>query len=119
MCPGTEQGSHGSLMKDEGTAASIVFMHYRSHASVSRVVSDSVTPWTVARQARLSVGFSRQKSLGGLPFPPPGDLPDPWIEPESPLFLASQADSLPLTPRDTLLRLFNEVFPCVAPRVFA
>ena len=43
-----------------------------------------VTPWTVAHQASLSVGFSRQESWSGLPFPPPGDPPDPGIEPASP-----------------------------------
>ena len=41
------------------------------------------TPWTVARQAPLSVGFSRQEYWSGLPCPPPGDLPDPGMEPES------------------------------------
>ena len=40
-------------------------------------------PWTVARQARLSMGFSRQEHWSGLPFPPPGNLPDPGIEPAS------------------------------------
>ena len=48
------------------------------------VVSDSVTPWTVARQAPLSMGFSRQGHWRGLPFPLPGDLPNPGIEPRSP-----------------------------------
>ena len=43
-----------------------------------------VTPWTVARQAPLSVGFPRQEYWSGLPFPSPGDLPDPGIEPSSP-----------------------------------
>ena len=38
------------------------------------------TPWTVAHQAPLSLGFSRQEYWSGLPFPPPGDLPDPGIE---------------------------------------
>ena len=42
-----------------------------------------VTPWTVARQALLSMGFSRQEHQSGLPFPPPGDLPDPGIKPSS------------------------------------
>ena len=42
------------------------------------------TPWTVAHQAPLSVGFSRQEYWSGLPFPTPGDLPSPEIEPESP-----------------------------------
>ena len=41
-------------------------------------------PWTVARQALLSMGFSRQEYWSGLPFPPPGELPNPGIEPESP-----------------------------------
>ena len=41
-------------------------------------------PWTVAHQAPLSVGFSRQKYWSGLPFPSPGGLPDPGIEPRSP-----------------------------------
>ena len=50
------------------------------------------TPWTVAYQALLSLGFPRQEYWSGLPFPPTGDLPDPGIEPGSP---ALQADSLP------------------------
>ena len=41
-------------------------------------------PWTVARQTPLSMGFSRQQYWSGLPFPSPGDLPDPGIEPTSP-----------------------------------
>ena len=43
-----------------------------------------LTPWTVTRQAPLSMGFPRQKYWGGLPCPPPGDLPDPGIKPGSP-----------------------------------
>ena len=39
-----------------------------------------VTPWTVAHQVPLSMGYSRQEYWSGLPFPPPGDLPDPGIE---------------------------------------
>ena len=50
------------------------------------------TPWTVACQAPLSMGFSRQEYWSVLPFPSPGDLPNPGIEPGSP---ALQADSLP------------------------
>ena len=49
------------------------------------------TPWTVAYQAPLSMGFSRQKYWSGLPFPSPGDLPDPGFEPMS---AALQADVL-------------------------
>ena len=47
-----------------------------------------MTPWTVALQAPLSVGFFRYEYWSGLPFPPPGDLPDPRIEPESPAYSA-------------------------------
>ena len=46
------------------------------------------TLWTVACQVPLSTGFSRQIYWSGLPFPPPGDLPDPGIEPASPVFPA-------------------------------
>ena len=46
-------------------------------------VQPFVTPWTVARQAPLSMGFSRQEYWSGLPCPPPGDLPDSRMEPES------------------------------------
>ena len=53
------------------------------------------TPWTVAHQARLSMGFSRQEYWSGLPFPSPGDLPNPVIKPRSP---ALQADTLTSEP---------------------
>ena len=55
------------------------------------VVSSFATPWTVAFQDPLSMGFSRQEHWSGLPFPSPGDLPDPGIKPSSP---ALQVDSL-------------------------
>ena len=47
------------------------------------VVSDSANPWTIAVQAPLSMGFSRQEYWSGLPFPSPGDFLDPRIEPRS------------------------------------
>ena len=53
------------------------------------------TPWTVARQAPLSMGFSREEYWSVLPFPSPGDLPDPGIEHASP---AWQADFLTTEP---------------------
>ena len=56
------------------------------------VLSDSVTLWTVAHQAHLSMRFFRWDYWSRLPFPPPGHLPDPGIKPVSP---ALQADSLP------------------------
>ena len=49
------------------------------------VVFDSEIPQTVACQAPLPMGFSRQEYWRGLPFPPPGDLPNPGIEPVSPV----------------------------------
>ena len=55
----------------------------------------SVTEWTVAYQASPSMGFSRKEYWSGLPFPSPGDLPDPGIEPRSPTL---QADALPSEP---------------------
>ena len=57
----------------------------------------SVTLWTVACQAPLSMGFSRQEYWSGLPCPPPEGLPNPGIEPMSPMAPALQADSLPLS----------------------
>ena len=48
------------------------------------------TPWTVAHQAPPSMEFSRQEHWSGLPFPPPGDLPDPRIEPTSPACIGRQ-----------------------------
>ena len=62
--------------------------------SLSRVLLFA-TPWTVAHQASLSMGFSRQEYWRGLLFPSPGDLPDPGIEPRSP---ALRADALTSEP---------------------
>ena len=64
------------------------------------------TPWTVARQAPLSMGFSRQGYWSGLPFPSPGDLPNPGIEPGSP---ALQADALSSEPPGKPQPLVNTV----------
>ena len=71
-------------------------------------MSNFVTPWTVAHQAPLCVEFSKQNYWSGLPFPSPGDLPNPGIEPRSP---ALQADSLPSEPPGKLqhLHLSNNI----------
>ena len=61
--------------------------------SVPQSCPTLATSWTAALQAPLSTEFSRQDYGSGLPFPSPGDLPDPGIEPWSPPAL--QADSLP------------------------
>ena len=62
------------------------------------------TPWTVAYQAPPSTGFSRQECWSGLPFPSPGHLPDPGIEPGS---HALQADALPSEPPGKPLSLLT------------
>ena len=67
------------------------------------VVQSCVTlwdPWTVVHQAPLSMGFSRKGYWSGLPFPSPGELPDPGIEPRSPEL---RADSLPSEPPGSLV----------------
>ena len=68
------------------------------------VVSNSVTPWTAARQTPLSMGFSRQEYWRGLPCPPPGNLPQPGTEPTPPVAPAWQADSLPLSHQESAQR---------------
>ena len=67
-------------------------MHGGGGGLVTKSCSTLVTPWAVAHQAPLSMGFSRQEYWSGLPFPSPGDLPNPGIKPEFPEL---QADSLP------------------------
>ena len=63
------------------------------HAQLLSRVRPSVTPWTVDRQAPLSMGLSRQEYWSGLLFLSPGDLPDPGMEPLSPVSPALQVDS--------------------------
>ena len=62
--------------------------------SCSFVFDSFVIPWAVACQAPLAMEFPRQEYWSGLPFPPPGDLSNPGIQPDSP---ALQANSLPLS----------------------
>ena len=72
------------------------------------------TPWTVARQVRLSMGFFRQEYWNGLSFPTPGDLPDPGIEPTSLMspalaggfFTTSTTQEAQLGRKEILLRAF-------------
>ena len=68
-----------------------------SSSLVAKSCPTLATPRTVYCQAPLSVGFSRHEYWNGLPFPSPGDLPNPGIEPGSP---ALQADSLPTELRE-------------------
>ena len=64
----------------------------RSGGWVTKLCLTLMTPWTTAHQAPLSIGFCRQEYWSGLPFLSPWGLPDPGIEPRSPVL---QADSLP------------------------
>ena len=73
----------------------------------SSAMSDSLVSWTAAHQAPLSMGFFRQKYWNGLPFPIPGDLPDPGIKPESSVL---QADSLPSEPPGKLNCILVQCF---------
>ena len=84
------QGGEDPLEKDVATLP-----HDSVLVSVARSCPTLVTPWTVAHQAPLSMGFSRQVYWSGVPFPSPGELPDPGIKPRSP---ALQEDSLPSEP---------------------
>ena len=77
------------------TSISIMGPLFQEVSEVARHVQLFVTSWTVACQAPLSMGFSRQEYWTGLPFPSPGDLPDPGIKAGSPTL---QADSLPSEP---------------------
>ena len=72
-------------------------MYNRHHTLLCSAVSDSTTLWTIHHQAPLSVGFPRQEHWSGFPFPSPGDLPNPGIEPS--VLPALQADSLFLSHR--------------------
>ena len=71
-------GDECVLQLDRGSGCTTLCVCVLSHVQLF------VTPWTVAHQAPLSMGFSRQEYWSGLPFPSPGDLPDPGIEPASP-----------------------------------
>ena len=68
---------------------------HQSESEVAQLYPTVCDPWTVAHQAFPSMGFSRQEYWSGLPFPSPGDLLGPGIEPRSPIL---QADALTLAP---------------------
>ena len=78
-CPRREQGGQSPWSGgNQHTSRSI-------HSQPLSCIRLFATPWTVARQAPLSAGFPRQEYWSELPFPPPGDLPNPGIKPESPV----------------------------------
>ena len=81
---------------------------------VYSAVSDSVTPWAVALQASLSVGFFRQEYSSGLPCPSPVDLSDPRIEPKSPalagIFFTTQPPGKPPFVRGGISKCPSQIF---------
>ena len=78
------------------------------HDSLSHV-QFFATPWTVAHQVPLSMGFSRHKYWSGLPFPSPGDLPDPGIESACPSSPVLQADSFTIELPGKSQHLFRQM----------
>ena len=72
----------------------------------------SCDPWTAAHQAPLSMGFSRQEYWSGLPFPPPGHLPNPGIEPVSPALAGGCFTTEPLGKPD--YRLVRTLSPLIS-----
>ena len=92
VCP------EGSLLVRELWLSSLLFSPISAPESEVKLLSRVclfATLWTVAYQARPSMGFSRQEYWSGLPFPSPGDLPDPGIEPGTPALWADTLTSEP------------------------
>ena len=91
------------------------YLHVCMHVHSQSLCHDQLfeTPWTKARLAPMSVGFSRQEYWSGLPFPPSGGFPDPEIESASSGSPVWQADSLPLSPRGSPVfpyKIIRELF---------
>ena len=84
---------HVYLVKD--SVCERTFIYTQLCACMLSHIQLFVTPWTVARQASLSMGFPRQECWNGLPFPSPGDLPDPGIEPASPALAGECFSTVP------------------------
>ena len=105
---------HGIFFQYKAVSSTTENLFSSVPCSSSLVVSDSVTPWTIAYQAPLSMEFSTQEYWSRVPFPSLGDLPDPRGEPASP---AWEADSLPLShlrnPLSsvaTFIKYLNQIF---------
>ena len=92
------------------------FKYKKGAGSVASVMSGSVTLWTVAHQAPLSMGFCRQNHTSGLPSPSPGYLPYPGIEPKSFMFPAFAVGSLPpAAPRKPIRKVQKGIFWSMMP----
>ena len=81
-----------------------VYFPHQGGGLVTKLCQTLATPWTVALQAPLSMGFSRQEYWSGFPFPSPGDIPDPGIKPGSSALRATR--ELPSMSRDSWLDSF-------------
>ena len=86
----------GEFKMDNTLKGLVRHAYYRCVCVLSRIRLFA-TVWTVVHQVPLSMEFSRQRYWSGLPFPTPGDLPNPGIKPVSPVAPVLQADSLPLS----------------------
>ena len=75
-----------------------------SESEIAQSCPTLCNPWTVAHQAPLSMGFSRQEYWSGLPFPSPGDLPNPGIKPRSPTL---HADALTSAPPGSVVNIYS------------
>ena len=98
----TDPGSRRAAL---GEAALHLAETSRARLSVTQSCLTLVTSWTVACQTPLSMGFSRHESWSGLPFPPPGGLPDPGLDLH---LLHWQAESLPLATSVALMGVIKE-----------
>ena len=87
----------------------------RAESEVAQLCPTLCDPMDCTCQAPLSMGFSRQDYWSGLPFPSPGDLPNPGIEPGSP---ALQADSLPSEPQGEHATVIPSWSHFISPRLF-
>ena len=91
------------LLKFDYQKLDINKIQSESESEVAQSCPTVCDPWTVAHQAPPSMGFSRQEYWCGLPFPSPGDLPNPGIKPRSPTLQADTLTSAPPgKPKDTL-----------------
>ena len=81
------------------------YVYSESESEVARSCPTLCNPWTIAHQAPPSMGFSRQEYWSGLPFPSPGGLLNPGIEPRSPTLQAEALTSAP--PGKPCIQYFN------------
>ena len=104
------QARFQQYMNWELTDVQVGFRKSRSEVKSLSCVRLFATPWTVSHQAPPSMGLSRQEYWSGLPFPSPGHLPDPGIEPWSPTLQADALTSEP--PEKPKKKQSNQVLDC-------